>query len=846
MKKNRITILFVIFYLFYATGIDAQDKTSKKEKTKKDEKKATVEEKTKSCKKIPGLFTLFQDTTSGSVYILVKKEQLGKEFIYQSFSMGGPPQLFLNQNMIRSNFIFSLKKSFNKIQWLTSNTNYYYDPENPISKSANVDFSKALFYSTEIIAENKDGMLIKVDDLLLSEKMDPVKPFVEPKTPPTAYLNLGKLSKDNSSYLHIKSYPKNTDVLVELAYENPNPVNFGGTEITDARFIQIKLQHSFIELPENDYVPRLDDYRVGYFIQQKDDMTTHKIPRYRDYINRWNLKKKDPNASLSEPVEPIVWWVENTTPPELRDIIVNAGLNWNKAFEKAGFKNAVVMKIMPDDADWDPSDIRYNVIRWVSSDLGYAIGPSFVNPRTGQILGADITIDFGLFRNFVSAAELFETFSSDNMHQNHMMCGLGKGLRMQYNAASAFVEAFDGSEKELATLTKQFVTFLVMHEMGHTMGLNHNMKASQMLSPKELQDKSITSKMGVTGSVMDYPATNVALDKANQADYYTTTVGPYDLWAIEFGYTPFDKANEQEGLAKILARSSEPQLIFGNDADITSPGRGIDPRVTTWDMSNDMISYAEDRFKLVNKTMPLLKDKFVNPESTYEKLVNKYLSLFGQRLGMARGVSHYIGGIYLERGAPGDNTVPFKPVPYDYQKKAMNLLNTYIFAPDAFNSDVQLYSYLQRQRRGFSFFSTTEDPKFDSYIFRLQSDVFDFIFHPVTLQRISNTTMYGNSYKVVDVMDDLSSSIFDADISTDVNLHRQKVQAELVKRLSQVMDNKKGEFDNAAVSAAYYTLIKIKDKLKKAKSASEQTKAHRSYLEYLIDTQLSIQGKSDK
>ena len=148
-------------------------------------------------------------------------------------------------------------------------------------------------------------------------------------------------------------------------------------------------------MPENDFRSRRDDPRVGYFSQFINDQTSISNVPYKDIIHRWYLKKKDPNAAVSEPVEPIVYWIENTTPVEYRQIIMDAGLKWNEAFEKAGFKNAVKMKIMPDDANWDPADIRYNVIRWVSSASPTygAIGPSFVNPKTGQIIGADITIE---------------------------------------------------------------------------------------------------------------------------------------------------------------------------------------------------------------------------------------------------------------------------------------------------------------------------------------------------------------------------------------------------------------------------------------------------------------------
>ena len=170
---------------------------------------------------------------------------------------------------------------------------------------------------------------------------------------------------------------------------------------------------AFWKCQANDFRPRLDDPRVGYFTQEIENLTSIKVADYKDVINRWSLVKKDPSAAISEPVEPIVWWVENTTPVEYRQTIVEAGEKWNEAFEKAGFKNAVVMKIMPDDATWDPADIRYNVIRWVSSPYPPygAIGPSFVNPKTGQILGADITVEWMSGSSSPIAEELYDVKS---------------------------------------------------------------------------------------------------------------------------------------------------------------------------------------------------------------------------------------------------------------------------------------------------------------------------------------------------------------------------------------------------------------------------------------------------
>src|SRR6188474_1695042 len=325
-------------------------------------------EAVKGKRKVDGMFTLYQDTVSGSLQLYIKKDQLEKEFIYQSFSMGGPGSLFLNQNMLRETWVFKVRKMFNRLDFLRCNTNFYYDPANAISKSANVDVSDAVFYADKVAAEDSLGFLVKADGLFLSEKLDPVKPVFPPNLPPGLVFNVGSFIADKSGYEKIRSFPNNTDVIVSLAYDNPAPLNYGDKSITDARYVRVKMQHSFIEMPKNDYKPRYDDPRVGYFTQQMNDMTATNATPYHDLINRWNLVKKDPNDALSDPVEPIVWWVENTTPVEIRQIVLDAGNKWNEAFEKAGFKNAVVMKMMPDNADWDPADIRYNVTRWVSSD----------------------------------------------------------------------------------------------------------------------------------------------------------------------------------------------------------------------------------------------------------------------------------------------------------------------------------------------------------------------------------------------------------------------------------------------------------------------------------------------
>ncbi len=818
-------------------------------------KKETLADKVKSSRKTEGLFTLYQDTATGSVHMYVKKDQVGKEFIYQSFSMGGPAALFLNQNMIRETWVFAIQKKHNKIEFARMNTNFYYDPKNAVSKAANVDVGETVFYSDTALIQDSIGYLVAVDGLMLSDKLDQVKPIFPPTVPPTAFFNLGTLNTAKSTYEKLRSYPNNTDVMVSLAYDNPTPFNWGGRDITDARYVRVKMQHSFLEMPKNDYKPRFDDPRVGYFTQETNDLTTSGVLNYRDLINRWHLKKKDPSAALSEPVEPIVWWVENTTPVELRQVVLDAGLKWNEAFEKAGFKNAVVMKMMPDTATWDPADIRYNVIRYVASDLGYAIGPSFVNPRTGQILGSDITIDHGFLAGVVAEEDLFKSFTNPSLLSGAELesqpsasgkhwrnCMIAQGLKAQMAMGKTTLETMDASPADMNTLRDQFFTMLVLHEMGHTMGLNHNMKASQMLNPEELTNKEITRKLGVMGSVMDYDAVNVSLDRTKQGDYYTTKTGPYDWWAIEYGYTQFSQGEEDAGLQKICNKSTDPQLTFGNDADVTWYSRGVDPRVMVWDMSSNMVSYGEDRFKLVNNLMGKLKEKYSKSGKSYAELHQKYFHLFWQRWSMSAAISRYIGGIYVDRSFVGQSTPnkPYVPVPVDYQKKAMAVLNQYMLSPNAYEADTHLFPYLQQQRRGFNFWNNTEDPKPQQLVLGMQMSVLGHILHPVTMQRINTTTLYGNTYSTAEVLNDLVNGIYSDDQKSDVNLYRQNLQTEFAKTLASIANAPAGPYDNASKASAHNSLRKIRTILDKAVSRNEQTIAHRTNLAFLIDKALVV------
>ena len=811
--------------------------TAAAETPKPKEDKPSIASKTKNCKRIPGLFTLFRDTNTGKSYLLIKKNQLDKEFIHFTYTENGVTDAGFHRGQFRGSRIFKIKKHYEYIDFEQQNTGFYFNPNSELSKSANANIShSSLAYEKIMGADEKTGeYLIDADELFLSEKLHQIKPSGFPGNPMA--FNLGGLSRSKTRYEQLKNYPMNTDLVVRYVFENPYPINGGSEEVTDARATNVVVQHSLIEMPADGYKPRFDDPRIGYFSDQVNDMTTTAAVNYRDMIHRWDLRKKDPAAAKSEPVKPIVWWIENTTPKELRSTIKAAGEAWNKAFEPLGFINAVQVKEQPDTADWDAGDIRYNVLRWTSSPNppfgGY--GPSFVNPRTGEILGADIMLEYVFVTNRLVAEKLFEVKKADQHY-----CEAGHNMHNEMLLGAETMRAAGASEIEITKLINQSLHYLVLHEMGHTLGLQHNMKASQLLSPAQLKDKNITAN-SLIGSVMDYPAINLNGD-VNAVDYCQTAPGPYDMWAIEYGYSLAmdDEKTEGDRLAKILSRSGEKELTFGNDADdMRAPGKAIDPRVMVNDLSSDAITYGVERIEKVQSLMRGLKNRYTSGVS-WQELRNAYGSLSGAYGQMAGIISRYVGGVYVERVAPGANsTAPYTPVAYADQKRAMNALAKYAFAPNAMEIPAEITAYLQPQRRGYNFFGTTEDPKFHSRVDAMQSGVLDHLLSTSTMLRLSDSRLYGNKYSVGEMLGDLTKAIFDEDLNGNVNTFRQVLQINYTERLVAITGLKgSSRHDEISKARATAQLQEISRKLKSSTGVDKDGKDHRNYVLTLIEKAL--------
>ena len=477
------------------------------------EQKKTVAEITKGRPHVRGLFDLYLDREKGTVHLYIKKEHFGREFIYFTHTMDGVVQAGHNRGGYGNEGIFRIASVFERVEFVAENSSYYVDPQNAISRAAKANITHAVLASEPVVARDDGGVLISAANLFLKESLVMVK---QPGSDSGKSV-LGRLSETKSKFTALRGYPDNTVVAVEYVFENTSPTwamddKVKADEITDPRYVSIKVQHSLIKMPENDFKPRFEDPRVGYFSTQVTDLTSASSTPYRDVIHRWHLVKQKPGVKLSEPVQPIVFWIENTTPVELRDLIREATLKWNQAFETAGFKDAIVVKQQPDNATWDAGDINYNVLRWTSSPNppfgGY--GPSFVNPRTGQILGADIMLEFSFLTNRLRSQRVFTELGLATPQQSEQEPLVRDPRRFCQDAdftqhglifGQTALKLNDAALPNMKALTNEALSKLILHEVGHTLGLNHNFKASQLYDPTTIHKKEITSKTGLTGSV---------------------------------------------------------------------------------------------------------------------------------------------------------------------------------------------------------------------------------------------------------------------------------------------------------------------------------------------------------
>jgi len=645
------------------------------------------------------------------------------------------------------------------------------------------------------------GPVIDVDDLLVNQ----------------AFRFFGQQAMNREirglySVTKAKAFPQN----VELAFEMPN---FSGT-------LQ-ELHYSISVIPENpSFKTRTADERVGYFTTAYSDYGQYTDDDVRTrYINRWHLEKADASLGHSPPKEPIVFYIEHTTPVRYRRWVREGILSWNRAFEKVGLANAIEVYYQDSASgahmDKDPEDVRYNFVRWLNNDISTAIGPSRVNPMTGEILDADIVLTDGWIRHFRMQFEKVlpeiatESFDAETLawladHPNwdprvrlarpsdrdRVVAELRKAARQPLAghpagaARDRFMgtQQFDGligrtsqlnglclaaqghafdvalmrmhmaialesaapveagkpkkddpkEEPKIDGMPESFIgpllSHLVAHEVGHTLGLRHNFKASAIHTVGDINStKFKDEKKPLAGSVMDYISVNIKPTEAEAQGLWTMDgIGPYDMWAIEYGYT-FDA-----DLKPILSRVAEPELLFATDEDTDGP----DPLARRYDFGKDPLTYAKAQAELARTHRGKLLEKFVKDGDSWAKAREGYELTLALQFRSVDTMANWVGGTFVNRDKKGDKDArpPLVPVPAADQRGALAFVIENSFQDDAYGLTPELVRHLTVDKwlDGNNWVSAFDDSTWPVHdrIMGLQASTLTGLMNPTTLRRV--------------------------------------------------------------------------------------------------------------
>jgi hypothetical protein len=607
----------------------------------------------------------------------------------------------------RGQYFASFKKIGTQgVQLIARNTAHTAAKDSPAARMIERAFSDSLISNATIVSAphpERKSVLIEANALLINDFPSAASRLEQAYRQPYAFdarnssIDRSKNS-DNETGFAVRAHYNLPKVVLPPPIPNPlTPPSRLPMTLVDVRSMFFGYYYGFSKLPEP-MRPRLSDPRVGYFSTAVADYTDPDQRETRSrFINRWRLEKKDPAAAISEPKQPIVFWLDKNIPTAYRGAVSAGVLEWNKAFERAGFKNAIVVKQQGDNDEFDTSSTRHASIRWVAGNaipFG-ARGPSKVDPRTGEILDADIEVNENISR-------VYSTRASEDPPRP--IGSIGKGLFFNSGELCSYADgkltetafALDllaargdleyGSEK-----AQQFVLDsikdIMTHEVGHTIGMRHNFRASTAITPEQLRDSKFGAENGISSSVMDYNALNIATKDEKQGQYSMITVGEYDKWVVEYGYKETTPATEKAELAKVLSRATEPALAYATDEDAGFGNivEGIDPDVNRGDLGNDPLAFYEKRFTVVRELWDRWQTRQLPNGTQYETLRRNFergFNLIGQVSELA---AKYIGGVTVLRDSAGTGRQPITPVDAEKQRRALNLLTKNLFEVDSFN-----------------------------------------------------------------------------------------------------------------------------------------------------------------
>lgn len=816
----------------------------------------------KDCVRRAGFMDLYVDTTTKAVWMSIRPEQLDSVYLLSMTRNSGDGSMFDGASMIGQSAVF-FKRVGNQILLMEKNLLYRADGDAEMRRAIENNLSHSLIGQAKISSEPEDttgAILINAADILLAD-IPMVGYSTEMRKMPYSF------DKGASWFSIANSYPDNTDIEATLHFRTSRPPS--SSTLADSRSMFHRYYYSLSRIPSSPgYVPRRADDRVGHFHTVWWSYNNMNVASpYVRYVNRWNIQKANPSAAMSKPVKPLVYWIENTVPLEYRSAVRDGIEIWNTAFRKIGIDSAIVVKQMPDSADWDPADIRYNVVRWmVQPGAGYAVGPSRANPFTGELYDADIRISsdfirtmYSEFEEFISPSKALVAQQPEHDHAPEHLCNHAQGLMQQHAFASAVLES-RGLVRDTAELRKyvyQYTMNLVAHEVGHTLGLRHNFKGSLITPFSKLHDTTWTRTNGIANSVMEYVPVNLARSQKEQGDYYQPVLGPHDHWVIEYAYgSPAAGMSEEAWLESVARKSTDSLLIYATDEDTfgNSP-MGADGYSTVWDLSAEPLEHSKNRIALAKQLWRNVASYVRQDGERWPRARRIFSQGWGEFYNAVVPPTKLIGGMNTSRahiGDPGAPEYPILPIAGDKQREGLKVLTDSILTSGVFDVPATTLALLAPERfgeYGGRMWGSTIDYSHDARVKSMYEYVLGRCFSPMVLARVTeNERKAAGDAKPMSIAE-LFSSFEKAVWTTAGNPahpHGRELQRVYVQQLIAIVKPAPGmSYNGDAVAMAQSQLESLVKELPKMalKQKDKVAKAHLEQLRSTVAAALDPAGK---
>ena len=814
-----------------------------------------------------GLFTVW--SKAGKVYLELTSAQLDHDYILSAVPRNGLGGYFINAGSgdYFAPHIIRFTRQDNKVLIVFPNE-YFIAPKNTADARAVDDqTAKSVVGVAKIAAtDDKTGNIVIDASALLGDVID----FADTLKGALGNPDPGKLyhlDADRSFFGPTKSFPDNTLVEVSQTWaaDDASIVD----NVPDPRAILFKIDYNFIEPPkDDDYMPRIADDRVGYFDNTRLNFGTDKLEnRQLRYIVRWNMQKTDPNAAMSPAKHPMVFYMSNTIPDRYRDPIRRAVLEWNKAFIPLGISDAVQVKDQPNDPSWDADDVRYSVLRWLtdSNSGGFLEAQLFWDPRTGQEFRTGVVFDAD-YLNFahIQDAYLVNPTGATSFNRREQLLAAEKRNQAGFGAVALGIMGDWPGGDVPQKYVDDFLVDGTLHEVGHDMGLEHNFIGSQAYTFAQLKSASFTATHGIASSVMEYSPINLWPKGQSQGSYFMTTIGPYDYYAIHWGYAPVPGAKTPEDEVPTLRRWasqwSNPWYRFASDEDVSwDDAHAIDPRVEQFDLSNDTLGWCGVRMDLARQLLTKIDQRFPRTEHPFEEERDAFGFVLGQYGRCGFIIEHYIGGEYLSRARLGDPGAapPLAPVPLQEQRRAWQMLDRYVFAANGLQISAATLNRLTYQEWEPQVTAAwTYDPpvRHDVPIVEViggyQTRVLATLFQPLRLQRIDEIVVRskpGSTMTLSDLFNWAQDSVY-ATLRTrnlsSVPLLTRNLQASYTRMLIKLANTppKGTPYDAQALARA--KLVSLSGTLRGALNSGSLDEISRAHLEDLqAKVSIALEGR---